>query len=103
MDKIGPIASLATLVLFVIFTIVVLICVVPNLYWIEQNTSDIEDNTENLNKGGLVPELLLIADGDIKQLHEDLLTTHELLRYAAGLLEKIEANTVPLPAGAPAA
>ncbi len=91
----GPanISTIVTLILFVVFIIVCVVCVVPNLYFIEFNTADIEDNTSQLNPKGHISDLLLIADGDIKQLHDDMLILHDLLTTAAGILIDIRSNT----------
>lgn len=101
--KVADTATIITLLLFVAFVIVCVVCVVPNLYYIERNTADIEDNTANLNTGSqlgsalanTLPQLLTVADGDIKALHDDMIVLHDLLCAAAALLQKIEANTAP--------
>jgi len=76
-----------------VFIAVCAATVIPNLYFIEANTSDIEENTSHLVQGGHLADLLVQADTDIKVIHEDMKVLHGLLEAAAGILVKIEANT----------
>ena len=75
--------SIATFVLFFAFVIVAIICVIPNLYWIQQNTS-------RLNDGEIIPTLL-------QTLHQDLLeiyATLKILNVAGALLTDMNATLV---------
>ena len=82
-----------TLCLFALFIVACVVCVIPNLFFIEFNTSDIEDNTSALTVGGHVSNLLVQADADIQLLHEDMKVLHDLLGAAADLLVQIRDNT----------
>ena len=73
--------SISTFILFLAFVIVAIICVIPNLYWIQFNTS-------RLNEGELIPQLL-------ETLHQDLLEIHQtlkILNVAGALLTDMNAT-----------
>jgi hypothetical protein len=79
----GVMCSAATFVLLLAFVIVAIICVIPNLYWIQQNTS-------RLNQDEIIPQLL-------QTLHEDLLVMQQqlsILNAAAALLTDMNATLV---------
>ena len=83
-EKVANTSTVVTLVLFVVFIIVCCATVIPQLY-------KIEENTDNLNKGGEVVDGLLL-------LHEDLKEVITILWAAAGLLTDMNSTLYSMDA-----
>ena len=81
-NKLATFSVFITLILFIILIIVVCATIIPELY-------NIDDNTSQLNPGGVISL-------GLDQLHEDLLVVQAQLNLAAGLLIGINASTFAL-------
>ena len=77
---------IATFVVFILFVLICAVTVIPTLYHIEDNTSNIDENTNHLSTDGHIAELFNL-------LHEDVKELHSLLESAGSIMSKIEANT----------
>jgi len=85
-SKITAATTIATFVLFFVFVVVGVVCIVPNLYWIEHNTANLNDGSHISDQLNTLHHDISSLDGDINQLHEDIVTLHKDLKVMIGQL-----------------